>query len=94
MCIYDYAKSHCRQNSFDYLATQSSAELLLFEEATFLQSSYTFLQDLFFQKMMFVGTLVFTVILFLYHLVTNPTNINVFRHGMRRVVQHSENLPI
>ena len=52
----------------------------------FFQSSYTFSRELLFQKMLFIGTAnfrllisFFTVTLFLYHLVINPTNARDFK---------------
>ena len=73
-------------------------ELLLFDKATFLDSHIleiayaAFSEDAVYWNSQFsTSNLVFTVTLFIYHLVINP---GVFRFkfpGVHRVVHHSEN---
>ena len=69
------------------------SEPLLFKDSYFFQSSYTFLQELLFQKMLFFGAAnflllnLFSQLLSIYHLVINPTNTGVFRLKLPRGAQ-------
>ena len=65
---------------------------LMFSKQLYISASATFSEDaVYWNKQFLTASLVFTVTLFIYHLVINP---GVFRFkfpGVHRVVHHSEN---